>query len=66
MYATSLLVWYTLKYNHHNWERMWGVYIRTSRTATLPGDPAYPADPRPNPEDYYDYGFKTRTVFRDL
>ena len=65
MYVTTLALWYTIKYNQHTWERMWGVAVRSSRSPVLPGNPAYPLlDPRPNPEDYNDFGFKQRTALR--
>lgn len=67
MFVTSLLVWYNIKYNYHTWEKCWGVAVRQNRTPSLPGDANYPVvDPRPNPEDYNDFGFKSRNVFRNL
>ena len=66
MYLASLVVVYAIKYRHHTWENWGGVRIIASRAPVLPGNAMYPAvDPRPNAEDYNDYGFKSRRVFRD-
>jgi len=65
-YIVSLFVWYNIKYNRTNWERNQGLFVKYSLPDILPGDERYPAmDTRPNPEDFFDKGFKNRKVFLD-
>jgi len=58
--------WYLLKYNKHTWEDRSGWKVMRSGIAVYPGDPRFPmASDRKNGEDYAEYGFKDRKVFRD-
>jgi len=57
---------YEIKHNPRHWEdslqNWWGV---RSRPALFPGDPGYPYVFDMKPSDFYDLGFKDRTIEKD-
>lgn len=60
-WVVTAYTWYWAKYNYRTWERPGGMGVQVSRTPSLPGNPTYPVlDTRPNPQDYYDFGFKNQ------
>lgn len=66
-YVASLFLWYNIKYNHNTWEADSGARFSFVKPSVLPGDPRYPLeDPRPEPEDHHDRGFKKRSAYLHL
>lgn len=65
-YVSVLAIWYYIRFNRENWEKLKGMRIITQKENVYPGDPRFPMQtPRTEPWQFWDRDFHNRKVFKD-